>query len=206
MRAEPGRAFAREGSELRRSVAAAAMRIDEIIVEAERVAERIRAEAVADAERYLAERRREADWLADRQLAQLEAALDVFRAQLRVIKEQGPTTTRSIEEAFGAAPRGESEAESAGSPVETAPPQRLAGMVEYSGARAPDGHSPAVAAAGESRRNQLQAVAAGRERAIIRATQLAIAGSGRGQIADALRAEFGLDDPAAIVDEILGRS
>ena len=40
---------------------------------------------------------------------------------------------------------------------------------------------------------------------MIRATQLAIEGKDRSEMEGALRREFSLDDPAAIVEEILSR-
>jgi hypothetical protein len=42
------------------------------------------------------------------------------------------------------------------------------------------------------------------EEVLLRATQMAIAGSSRDEIASALRAEFGIADPGPIVDGILG--
>ena len=198
MSAEGGRAFEREDSELRRSAAAAAGRVDEIILEAKRVANNIRG-------LYLEERRREADRLTDRQLARLEAALEVLRAQLGVIEQHGSATIRSIEEALNAGAAQPSDrpsvrdagpaaaAEQAAAEAEQA--DSLTGVVAFPGAEASGG-------SGSS--GQMRAITEGEEGAIIRATQLAINGSGRDEIIDALGREFGLDDPAAIVDEILG--
>ncbi|HYH62647.1 MAG TPA: hypothetical protein VD766_12340, partial [Solirubrobacterales bacterium] len=42
------------------------------------------------------------------------------------------------------------------------------------------------------------------EEAVLRATQMAVAGSPRSDIEVALRDEFGLDDPGSVVDDILG--
>ena len=43
-----------------------------------------------------------------------------------------------------------------------------------------------------------------RQRALIRATQLAVQGAGRDEVLATIESEFELDDSAAIVDEILG--
>jgi hypothetical protein len=199
MSAEGGRAFEREGSELRRSAAAAAGRVDEIILEAERVANNIRG-------LYLEERRREVGRLTDRQLARLEAALEVFRAQLGVIEQHGSATIRSIEEALNAGaaaqpadrpsePHAGPAAAAEQAAAEAEQPDSLTGVAAYPGAE-PSG--------GSGSSGQMRAITEGEEGAIIRATQLAINGSGRDEIIDALGLEFGLDDPAAIVDEILG--
>ena len=41
------------------------------------------------------------------------------------------------------------------------------------------------------------------EQAVLRATQMAVAGTERTEIERMLRVEFGIDDPAAVVDEML---
>jgi hypothetical protein len=199
MSAEGGRAFEREDSELRRSAAAAAGRVDEIILEAKRVATNIRG-------LYLEERRREADRLSDRQLARLEAALEVFRAQLGVIEQHGSATVRSIEEALNAG----TAAQPANRPSErragpAAAPEPAAAEADQADSLTGVAAFPGGEASGGSGSSgRTQGITEGEEGAIIRATQLAINGSGRDEIINALGLEFGLDDPAAIVDEILG--
>lgn len=45
---------------------------------------------------------------------------------------------------------------------------------------------------------------AGPEEVVLRATQMAVAGSSRSEIESTLRDEFGIDEPAPVVNEILG--
>lgn len=99
MSPEPRGAAWQHGTELRQSVSAAADRIDAIMLEAERAAEGIRREAAAEAERYLDERRREADLLVEGQLGRLQAAVDLFREQLKGSGAQGSALAFSVEAA-----------------------------------------------------------------------------------------------------------
>ncbi|MDP9483791.1 MAG: hypothetical protein M3P84_11290, partial [Chloroflexota bacterium] len=83
-------------------------------------------------------------------------------------------------------------------------------LTELRGARdadaAPTG-SPAVAYPGAGQPPAASSGFDGRsEAALLRATQLAVAGSGRGEIEARLLSEFDLADPGAVIDEILGAS
>jgi hypothetical protein len=60
----------------------------------------------------------------------------------------------------------------------------------------PDASPPAVAAAGEQ-------VAVPQE-AVLHATRMAVAGEDRQRIAESLRDEFGITDPAPILDRVMG--
>lgn len=104
MSPEPRGSAWEHGSELRRSVSAAADRIDAIMLEAERAAEGIRREATAEAERYLDERRREADLLVEGELGRLRAAVDLFREQLKGSEAHGTAPAFSVEAATAQSP------------------------------------------------------------------------------------------------------
>lgn len=154
------------GSELRRSVSAAAKRIEEILLDAERAAEQIRRDAETEAEAYLSQRRREANAFVEDQLGQLQMALDGFREQL----------------SEGESNRDQSDASGEGSPT-------LPNVFAYPGRTEV---TVEAAPAGDRR-----------DEALIRATQLAIKGTERALIVEALRREFVRTDAEAIVAEIL---
>ena len=80
----------RRGAELRRSMAIAAERVDEIISTAHQMAEQIRREAEAEADRLVEIRRREADLLAQERLASARSALGKLRAEIDQIEERHP--------------------------------------------------------------------------------------------------------------------
>ncbi len=96
MGAEPDGEGLAHGSELRRSVSAAAQRIEEILLEAERAADEIRRDAIAAGELYLARRRRETDLFVEEQLGRLQAALDAFRDTHSVAEPQDRQGTPSV--------------------------------------------------------------------------------------------------------------
>lgn len=156
-----------QGSELRRSVSAAAERIEEILVEAEHAADQIRDDAVAEAERYLAQRRGEADRFVDEQLGRLQTELDRFRANLAQAEPVEEPVAPEVEQP----------------PAQASPP----GVVAYAG------RSATEAAPVEDRH----------DKALIRATQLAVQGTERSEIVETLRREFARADSEAIVAEIL---
>lgn len=99
MGAEPDGEGLAHGSELRRSVSAAAQRIEEILLEAERAADEIRRDAIAAGELYLARRRRETDLFVEEQLGRLQAALDAFRDTHSVAEPQDRQGTPSVDPA-----------------------------------------------------------------------------------------------------------
>jgi hypothetical protein len=71
--------------------------------------------------------------------------------------------------------------------------------VAYPGTRAPEAPESGEPEAG----NAKPAEPVGEE-PLLRATQMAVAGASRADIEEALRTEFGVSDPAAVADEILG--
>ena len=169
----------RSESELRRSVSEATARIQEIIDAAERVAEEIRAEAEAEADRYLAERRRDADRLVEERARSLEELSGLLTERARYVQEQVGALAGALERTVASLRPGASPP----SP-EPRPP---AGEVESA--------EPLHTRAG-----------GGAEEPLLRATQMAVEGTERAEIERTLRREFGVDEPNAIVDRILGPS
>lgn len=166
-------------SRLREALAAATERVEEIIDAAERVAEGIYSDAEGEAERYLTERRREADRLAEEQRERLERVLETIRERLARLESEGRELVAEVERALEAAGTPAAEARAAGESTR-------------------GGGGPA-AGVGDAATGEM------RERALIRATQMAVGGAGRDRIEAALRDELGIADAASIVDEVLRR-
>jgi hypothetical protein len=169
------------GSELRRSVSEVTARIEEIIDAAERVAESIRAEAEAEATRYVAEREREADRMAEERARELGELAEVLAERARYVSEQVEGLAQALERTV---------ASIRGSGMPSGSPE--AGLTGGEQPEPPSAHSPRSGG--------------GAEEPLLRATQMAVAGSERTEIERMLRREFGVEEPNLIVDQILGRS
>jgi hypothetical protein len=185
---------------IRDSVRSVTERIEEVLLAAERVAAEIQADAEAQAATYLSEARSEAEEYsrrrreaADAAAGERRATLDALAADLCArrssLRERAAELEREIERVLAVigqlADAAEDEAPRAAQGDRTKPPL-------------------AVAYPGSGDAHERRGPEAATEEALLRATQLAVAGSRRADIEAALRAEFGLDDPAGVVDEILG--
>ncbi|HEX5609845.1 MAG TPA: hypothetical protein VFX45_07125 [Solirubrobacterales bacterium] len=162
-------------------VASAAERIGAIVEAAERAAESVIDDAEAQARQYLDESRAEADReAAERRSAQAELIASLL-AEAEALREQAGQMVESLRRA---------EEELAGKP----------GSGDGSEARtetARASHLSAVADPEEERGGSLAG-------ARLLATQMAVSGSSREEIALRLKTGFEIDDPAAILDAILG--
>ncbi len=170
------------GAILRAAVADAAGRIEEIITAAERVAREIQADAEAAADDYVQRRRREVDAAASEQAEALQALAGDLEGQLAALQRQGESIVVALQQAAdrlralpGPAEPGPSPAEAPRAEGEPAEPVRPADSGE-----------------------------AVDDAALLRATQLAVAGTDRKTIEDVLRRDFGLEQPGPLVDRILG--
>jgi hypothetical protein len=198
------------GSELKRVVEGAAQRVDEIVDGAERVAAEIIADAEAEGTRYVEDRRREADEVMDQWSADLRGLAELLGRQESRLRDLTQSMIGELEEIAAVLraippeiarsreapprPRGPAGPESPApepSPVPPPPPQSAA----------PQRGEPAADRAGEPGEGERPH---GREHALLRAAQMAVAGSSREEIERALRAELGIGDPGPIVDELLG--
>jgi hypothetical protein len=203
-----------------RSVAAAGERIQEIIDAAENAAAGIRADAEAEAQEYLEQRRAEIDKTAAAQIERLETLLDNLRRELRAMERQGDAMVSAVEAAIVEARRPLEVPSSSGpepAPVEQQAPVSEAPVSEKptpapedSGPKLnPDAPriaaAPAVAYAGTGQSDTESPAAISTEAPLIRATQMAVQGSDRSEIESTLKHEFGIEDAAPILDEILGR-
>lgn len=209
-----------------RAVGDAAARIQEIIDTAERVAGEIRGDAELEAERYLESERARASGLheahagllielademtnqAEAVRAQIEASVDALHAAAARIREaasERPPAPADLGSAAQPAPVGEEAvssvveepefAEPVASEAEDTPtPEPQTALVEEPSEPAPPAPEAGSADSGSE------------EAALLRATQMAVAGSERSEIATTLRDEMGIEDPNPILDEILGPS
>lgn len=200
-------------SELRRSITEASQRVGEIIDDAERAAAEIRAEAQEEA-------RIEAQRAVNESAAELASVVSplVERVEglrveaaslmdeLQVVTERLRKLTQPNESGL---PASEPEAlESVSEPAIEAEPDGPAATSldaqapESAGSSAPPGPVP-VPYPGKAAASDPE-LSGPPEEALLRATQMAVAGNSRPEIEETLRDEFGLDDPVPVVDDILG--
>jgi len=199
------------------SLSGAADRIRQMLVTAEDVSEDIRREAQEEAERYLAKARGDADSLLAERRQHLERALEVLRTEGREIERRVAAVTAALEQALAdplvAGQAAEApQAEAPAAETETAPEPAKAEPKRRKRDKDTDSVPPPVAdadtegpedEAGGDGKSDGDA-AHQRQRALIRATQLAVQGVERDEVQKTLDREFELDDTADIVDEILG--
>lgn len=200
-----------DASTLRRSVAEATERIRGIIDAAEEVAGEIRADAEREAQRYLTDQRREADKLTTeraetlsrlgRDVAQHAAAVrERTEAMLRALDDVSAQVSATAEE-----PRAPGGRSVAPPPPPTPPEPPEAGDVDVDGSDVdvkPGSEDEILVEVAPS--FSLTSLGEVEESAMLRATQMAVAGSARADIGRTLESEFGIADADTILDEILG--
>lgn len=176
-------------SALRQSVTEAGQRIQQIVDAAERVAADIEADARTEADRYLGDRVREADRLFEARAEALKEMTAGILEQAEVLRGEAAALTSRVaqflDEAGGGGERHAPDA------AKVAPEEGPAPRDERAVApsRASDGEDSDTAVS---------------EDALLRATQMAVAGSSRDEIETVLRTEFSVSDPTSVADEILG--
>ena len=174
-----------------------AERLEAIVEAAERAAEGVIDDAEAQARRYLAQVKAEADRLAEGRTNELSDLIETLLGQALSLRREAEALQATLEEARG---RIEGEAEAA--------------EPELSRADA-DFEEPEVSESPSAPRlravvfEEAPAVAGGQRSdaagARLLATQMAISGSSREEIAHRLRSGFEIEDAGAILDAILGR-
>lgn len=201
---------------------AAARRVEAIIEGAEQAAERVIDEAEAKARAYLAEAEAEADRTVAERLASLGELTDALVAQADAIRRQSELLTRSLREAkerlegeggLGgermAPPAEPAEAASSG-PPEPSPSAREEDEGEQRSNEDGAPRTPHLAAVEPAPPAEPEGRAAERRElgtpagARLLATQMAVSGSSREEIAARLRTGFEIEDTDAILDAILG--
>jgi hypothetical protein len=214
-------------SELRRSMGQATERIHEIIDAAERVAAEIRADAETEARSYLAERKREAELLAKDRTQALDQLTKTLADSAEGFKHQAERMLADLDRAIvearagvyrnGAAAAVEAQPEPAPIPEPEPEPEPRSVFPELEYERRPlepeplQRERPTAVAPSYPRRETdppppepaSESVDATSE-ALLRATQMAVTGKGRAEIAEVLHADFPGVDTDSILDEILG--
>lgn len=166
-----------------------AERLEAIVEAAERAAESVIDEAEAEARRYLAQAKAEADRMSGDRRGELSAEIDALVGQATSLRQEAERLQTTLEDARARLGDGDpAPVNEPSAPADPDPqPPRLRAV---GGQEAPD-------AAPLGDRDQ----AAG---ARLLATQLAVSGSSREEIAARLRSGFEIEDTGAILDAILG--
>lgn len=162
-------------------------RLAAIVEAAERAAAQVIDDAEAQARRYLADAQSEADGLVSERLADLAEQTDALIAQAEAIRDQSERLLDSLE-----GTRAKLGADLEG--------DREAGEPRRNGARG--GHLTAVAPVDPG--DGLGANSEGTAGARLLATQMAVSGNSREEIAARLRNGFEIEDTDAMLDAILG--
>ena len=215
-------------TELRRSISEATERIHAIIDDAEKAAMNIREEATREGDRYLADRRADAERRVDASRASIDALATVLNAsaermqsESKLVADELVRTVSALRESAAELPTSDApappphpvaEPEAPAAPFDPAPGPSIAAeppepepappapsiVASTNGPTAERSdsseRSPAADAGGEG--DQVEA--------LLRATQMAVKGSSREEIAGVLRDQYRLSNPDAILDEILG--
>jgi hypothetical protein len=161
-------------------------RVQEILDAAERIAGEIRADAEAAGENYVNERRREAERAVEEGVREFTGLTHSVTARVETLQREASALVEVLEDARR---RLASLAQSV--EPQTPPPFR---------ASPPEAPSPPQPAAAEADTSEGEKIP---EQAILRATQMAVAGIERTEIELMLRTEFEIRDPASVVDQML---
>ncbi len=204
--AEDPRAASRAlGDELRGAVKGLDERIEAILESTERAVAEIQQRAEASARREADERRREVERELQRHLAaalatlseRRQAAESALRERVRAVEQLGERareeTEKALEELHGLERALADMASATGADSGSAEPEGPATAPPLRSVDPP----PEADRLGDAEAQ----VPAG---ALLRAAQMAVAGSDRAQIEKALKEEFGAESTDAIVDEVLG--
>jgi vacuolar-type H+-ATPase subunit H len=155
-----------------------------VIDAAERAAAAIRQDAEEQARRHLAEAQQKADRMTAERVRLIAELTDDLVRHAETVRGRSEEMAISLEDAVRSVTAQLDEGAPRAEPAQIAPEQAE---------RAPISELPAQAGG-----------AAIPEDALLRATRLAVAGVDEGEIARLLRAEFGIDDPGPIVNQVLG--
>jgi len=168
-----------------------AERLEAIVEAAERAAQGVIDDAEAQARRYLAQARGEADRVAEGRAGELSGLIETLLGQAVALRQEAERLQATLEAARERIDPGPEAREGEPAQVEVVAAPRLRAV------DAPDAR-PEVESESGARR---QADPAG---ARLLATQLAVSGSSREEIAERLRNGFEIEDTDAILDAILG--
>lgn len=177
---------------LKRALLDATDRVQQIIDLAEQTSDEVRAEASREAEQIVADAEVKANEKVEARVAELTGRLGPLAKRLEGVQAEVALLSTEIESLLGQA-RPLAQPEEGAPPPVQAPvaPARAEAVHAHAGAPGPG------AAAEDSGDN-------GGDRALLRATQMVVAGNDREEIEEALRSELGVSEPGPIVDRALG--
>lgn len=203
------------GNRSSRALSDMSRRIQEIVDAAERAALEIQDEAEEEARKIIESARSEAERIAGDRESALGEISEAVKGGAERLAEQARSLAADIESATARLGEGkkavapasplhaEAAAPASGGEPEAPPAGGSGGPfptpVAYPGTRAVETPEGAEPEAGNAKPTD----AVGEE-PLLRATQMAVAGASRADIEEALRTEFGVSDPGAVADEILG--
>lgn len=162
-------------------------RLAAIVAAAEQAASQVIDDAEAEGRRYLSDAREEADRLVAERLSSLASLTDSLVAQAEMIRQHSERLLESLAQA-----RAELEVDPTATP---SGPPRGSHLSAVATVAEPEDEPPAPSPDGE-RSSQAGAR--------LLATQMAVSGSSREEIASRLRNGFEIDDTDAILNAILG--
>ena len=169
-------------------------RIESVLEAAEQAADGIRQDAQEWAKRYMEESRRKADEMAEKRVKELSELTDQLVNRARSVAQQSDELISALDDAGRRLVGRERSDPLEPTRVETPPSPE-----PEQERRAPREQSPAEPARPPRSIGNNSHVSEG---ARLLATQMAVAGSSRDEIAWRLRDEFGIQDSSAILDEI----
>lgn len=193
-------------SQLRRSLTSATGKFEAIIDAAEEAAVQIREEARCEARSYLVSRRHEIDEELAARAMQVEDAVDPLLHRLQELGKEanalGGELERAVERLRSLVAASDGPREHAEAPLQE-PPRKP----ETQGTQEANGSTPARKPAGDPKPSNGATTTARTELTdlvVLRVTQMAVSGRPRSEIENALREEFAVADPAALVARIIG--
>ena len=183
-------------------------KISEVIDAAERVAKDTHSDAQSQAEAYLQSRKKDADTLVANRRAELNEITSSMADRIEDLRSEVDKISKEIAQSIE---RVKELAHSTDDPA-TAPEPRLSPAPDLQPVADTPTEAPAeveavaddAGDAGASDGGAGDSGTQNREHVVLRATQLAVAGTERGEIEATLVKEFGIDDAGSIVDEIVG--
>lgn len=180
--------------------ATTAERLEAIVEAAERAAESVIDDAEAQARRYLAQAQAEADRLTENRTTELSDLIETLLGQALALRREAENLQATLEEARDRIGSG-GEAAAPAEAEEPSEPEELESEDEPASPREPRLRAVVFEEAAVVEEGTRRSDAAG---ARLLATQMAISGSSREEIAHRLRNGFEIEDTDAILDAILG--
>jgi cell division septum initiation protein DivIVA len=176
-------------------------KISEVIDAAEKVAKDTHSDARDQAAAYLQGRKKDADTLVANRREQLNEITAGLAKRVEDLRTEVDKLSREVGDSIE---RIKELSQSTDDPATTPAPTLSVAPEPADAEEAPGAAEPEVPAEAESAGDGDDAGSQNREHVVLRATQLAVAGTERGEIEATLVKEFGISDASSIVDEIVG--